>query len=512
MLVRDYLDGNAACWPERLAYVSRSGRFTWAATADRVRRLASALQHLGVKKGDVVATLSLDTQEVVEAWFASCTIGAVRTGVNYRYAPREIAHIVNDAGVRVLIVQDEFEPLFRSIGEELPSVTAVIGVGDHSFTFDYDQLLRTHDVAPSPVELREEDPVALSYTTGSTGRPKGAVWSQRSVVASLVNTMFQAGMRNDDVWLHCLPAAGVPILGTSWNVFNGSRVVLMDRFSPHRALELIQAEAVTAALWVPTMLMDVLADPAFDTFDVSSLRLIVYGSAPTTPALVRQAIDRFGCEIQQWYGATEAAGGWLTMLHHEDHVRALHGRPDLLTSCGRPTLHARLAIRDQDGADVPGGEVGEVCVRSEAVMNGYLHLPEETAAALQDGWLHTGDLGRQDANGYVYLVDRKKFMIVTGAYNVYPVVVENVIAEHPSVREVCVVGIPDERWGEAVCAVIVPDGDLTAEMVSAFCRDRLATFEVPKRIDFVDGLPRGATGKVLKREVRDRYRAQAGAS
>jgi acyl-CoA synthetase (AMP-forming)/AMP-acid ligase II len=510
--VRDYLESNDRSWPDRLAYVSRSGRFTWGATADRVRRLAGALQDLGVEKGDVVATLSLDIQEVVETWLASCTIGAVRAGINYRYAPREMAHIINDAGVKVLIVQDECEASYRAISDLLPTVTAVVGVGKHAFDLDYDELLRTRDDPPSPVELHDGDAVALSYTTGSTGVPKGAVWSQRSVVTALMNTMLQAGMRRDDVFMHCLPAAGVPILSTSWNVFNGSTVVLMDKFSPRSALELIQAERVTSVLWVPTMLMDVLADPEIDSFDVSSLRLVIYGSAPTTPALVRHAIDRFGCEIQQWYGSTEAAGGFFTMLHHDDHLLALDDRPELLTSCGRPTLHARIVVVDPAGAEVPVGEVGEICVQSGAVMNGYLNLDEESAATLQHGWLHTGDLGRRDADGYLYLVDRKKFMIITGAYNVYPVVVENAIAEHPLVREVCVVGIPDERWGEAVCAVVVREADLTEEDVVSFCQERLAKFEVPKRVDFVDALPRGATGKVLKREVHDRYREPVASS
>lgn len=512
MLIRDYLESNARCWPDRLAYVSRSGRFTWGATADRVQRLAAALQGLGVKKGDVVASLTLDAQEVVETWFACCTIGAVRTGINFRYAPREMAHIMNDASVTVLFVQDECEALFRAIDEPLPSLRAVVGVGDHGFDLDYDELLRTHDDPPARVDLDDDDAVALSYTTGSTGLPKGALWSQGAVVAALLQTMFQAGMRRDDVWLHCLPAAGLPIVGATWNVYNGSRTVLMDKFSPRAALELIQEEGVTAALWVPTMLSDVLSDPDFDSFDVASLRLIVYGSAPTTPELVRRAIDRFGCELQQWYGATEAAGGFFTMLHHEDHRQALDGRPELLASCGRPTLHVRLAILDDEGAEVPVGEVGELCVRSETVMKGYVNRPDETASALKDDWLHTGDLGRRDADGYVYLVDRKHFMIITGAYNVYPVVVENAIAEHPLVSEVCVVGIPDDRWGEAVCAVVVAAEGLTEDTLLEFCREQLAKFEVPKRIDFVDVLPRGATGKVLKLEVRDRYREPVGPS
>lgn len=506
MLVRDYLENNARSWPERLAYVSSSGRYTWGQTADRSWRLAAALQSLGIGKGDVVATLSLDTQEVVEVWYACCTIGAIRTGINVRYAPREMAHIINDAGVKVLVVQGECESAFRAIEDELPSVVAVVGFGDHHFDHDYDRLLAGHVPARQWVELSDDDDIALSYTTGSTGLPKGALWSQGAVVKAELNTWFQAGMRPDEVFLHCLPAPGVPVLIATWNVFNGSTIVIMDKFSARHALELIQDEGVTAVLWVPTMIIDVLADPALDSFDLSSLRLVIYGSAPAPPALVRRAIDRFGCELQQWYGSTEGTAGWFSILHHQDHLRALDGNPELLSSCGRPTLHTQVALLDQEGREVTSGEVGELCVRSDTVMRGYLNLPEETTAALGDGWLHTGDLARVDDDGYLFLVDRKKFMIISGAYNVYPVVVENVIAEHPKVREVCVVGIPDERWGEAVCAVVVPAEDLAEEELATFCRSRLAKFEVPKRIDFVEALPRGATGKVLKREVRDRYR------
>ena len=260
------------------------------------------------------------------------------------------------------------------------------------------------------------------------------------------------------------------------------------------------------------MLTDVLAHPDIDRYDLSALRLVQYGSSPATPALIRRAIDRFGCEIQQWYGATEATAGWTNLLHHEDHLRALAGEPELLASCGRATLHNEVAVLDEQGRELPDGDIGEICVRSDAIMDGYLNLPDETTEALRGGWLHMGDLGRRDARGYFYLVDRKKFLIITGGYNLYPIVVENVLAEHPGVREVCVVGAPDERWGEIVVAVVVPAAasDGLVEELRVFCAGKLAAFEVPKRIDVVAELPRGATGKVQKREVRDRCRALVG--
>jgi acyl-CoA synthetase (AMP-forming)/AMP-acid ligase II len=515
VLVRDYLRRNAWNWPERTAYVSHRRRLSWAEVAERSWRLARALADRGVGPGDVVASMLLDSHETVEVFFAAATLGAVRTGINYRYAPREIAHILADARVSVLVVEGgDCEAAFRSAGAELPDLRLVVGIGEHGCPLDYEALLAQSAPTPPWPPLGPADRVAVSYTTGSTGLPKGVLWRHGAVVEVGVNTFFQAGMQHDEVFLHCLPAAGVPILLASWNVFNGACIVLQDRFTAAGSLRLLADERVTSVLWVPTMLADVLAHPAFADHDLSALRQVMYGSAPASPALVRRALDRFGCRLQQWYGATEATAGWTNILHHEDHLRALAGEPELLTSCGRATAHCEVAVLDDAGRPVPDGEIGEICVRSDTLMDGYLGLPGETAEALRDGWLHMGDLGRRDARGYFYLVDRKRFRIVTGGYNVYPTVVENVLAEHPAVTEVCVVGAPDQRWGEAVVAVVVPAGSvaatgepaaaLRAELL-AFCRPRLATFELPKRIDLVDALPRGATGKVLKRAVRDRY-------
>lgn len=507
MFVRDYLAHNARSWPDRPAYVSATRRQTWGEVAERSQRLAAALQTLGVEKGEAIATLATDSHEVVEAWYAASTVGAVRVGINFRYSAAEIAHILEDAQVKVLIVQGVCEDAFRSIPQAVRDSITVIGFGSHGFDLDYETLLAGEDPLPHWVELSPDDCIAISYTTGSTGVPKGAVWSHGAVVAAELHTWLQAGGRHDDIFLHCLPAAGVPILLATWNVFSGATVVLMDRFSARGALEAIQQERVTSVLWVPTMMIDVLNDPDIESFDLSSLRLVLYGSAPASPALVRKALETFGCELQQWYGSTEGAAGWYTILHHADHLEALRDRPELLSSCGRPTLHTQLAVHGPDDEDLPAGEVGEICVRGEFVMAGYLRREAETARTLAGGWLHTGDMGRLDPSGYLYLVDRKDFMIISGGYNVYPVVVENVLSDHPGVKAVSVFGIPDERWGEAVLAVVVPSGAVTTDELLDHCRSRLGRFEVPKRIELVDQLPRGATGKVLKRALRDRYRA-----
>jgi acyl-CoA synthetase (AMP-forming)/AMP-acid ligase II len=529
MLVRDYLVRNAASWGDGASYVSSRRRLTWGETVDRSLRLARALQDSGVRPGDVVASLMSDSHETVELWFAAATAGAVRTGINYRYSPHEIAHILNDCKVKVLLVEGgDCEKSFRAIEGHLPQLEKVVGVGDHGFDEDYERMVARADPDCDWPHIDESDVAAISYTTGSTGMPKGVRWSHKAVREACVNTFLQAGMRHDERFLHCLPAAGVPILLATWNVFNGSCIVLLDRFTPAGALAALEQEKCTSVLWVPTMMGDVLAEPSFADRDLTALRLVMYGASPATPALVRRAIDLFGCELQQWYGSTEVTGGWTNILHHGDHVRALEDRPELLTSCGRPTVHCQVVVLREDGSAADVDEVGEVCVRSDTVMLGYHGLPEETAEALRDGWLRMGDLGRLDADGYLHLVDRKKFLIITGGYNVYPVVVENVLATNPEVQEVCVVGAPDERWGETVVAFVVPaDAELRAgcptfrdassvtlqpgaaslaETLLEQSRARLARFEIPKEILPVRELPRGATGKLLKREVRDSLR------
>lgn len=514
MLIRDFLARNGEVWPDKIAYISPGGRFTWSETSARSHRLARALQDLGVVKGDIVASMTWDSHETVEVWMACAIVGAVRTGINPRYSPDELEHILVDSGARVLFISGgSCEQILAGLAERPQTLERVIGIGEHTRELDYEDVVDQANEPPSAVALEADDVMALSYTTGSTGMPKGVLWTHEGVVESCTRTWFQTGARVDDVFLHCLPAAGVPILDATFNVFNGSTVVIQSRFDPLDALEAIQREKVTTVLWVPTMLLDIVNHPKLGDFDLSSLRLVIYGSMPASPALVRKALDRIGCELQQWYGSTEGTGGWFAILTADDHRRAVSGEPAILESAGRPLLHSRLTLRDESGAEVDRGRVGEVCVRSRTVMRGYHNLPEETTEALRDDWLHTGDLGYLDEAGYLRIVDRKKFMIISGGYNIYPVVVENVLSEHPAVQEVCVFGLPDERWGETVCAAVVLAPDLSEddrpavhESLMELARAKLAQFERPKRIEFASSFPRGATGKLLKREVQSHFR------
>ena len=428
----------------------------------------------------------------------------MRVGLNYRYSPAEIDTLLSHSGVRHGLCSDDFAPLVAQ------SSPGFINCGDAAA--DYGELTAMIDAGQlgglPPIEVTEADLSTICYTTGSTGAPKGALWTHRNVTHALAHTAMDAEMRPDDIWLHCLPGAGVPGLLGIWHVVLGWTNVVLPAFTPRDCLDAISQHGVTATVWVPTMLGAVLDAQEAAPADCSSLRKVVYGSAPTTPAMIRRTLATVpDTEIEQWYGSTEGAGGWFTRLSHADHLRAMAGDDHLLRSCGRPMHHVELETAGPDGETLAPGEQGEIRVRSASVMAGYLDAPEQTAETLQDGWLHTGDLGYVDSEGYAYLVDRKQFMIITGGYNVYPVEVENALAEHPAVADVCVFGVPDDRWGEAVHALVVQrdGGGATPEELIDFSRETLATFKVPKTVELRSELLKGPTGKVLKREHKADY-------
>ncbi len=501
--IAELLLHNAKAWPDRPAYISNTRRLSWGEVAQRSLRLAAGLARQGIGSGDVVAMLSGDSHETVEHWYACALLGAVRTSINYRYSSAEIAHILAQSRAAALLVRGgECEEKLREsadLADHAPGV--VIGMGAHDCTLDYEELLAASAPLDRPAPTDGSALLAISYTSGTTGMPKGARWRHDAVLAAQHHTFFQAGFQPDDVFMHCSPSAGVPIVSATWNVLNGACVILEHDFTAESLIDRIEQERVTSTLWVPTVLFDVVESSRLATADTSSLRLVVYGSAPATPALIKRAIDRLGCQFQQWYGSTEGAGGWYAMLNHDDHLRALAGEPELLASAGRPTLHCDVWIADEWLQRQEPGVVGDIMVSGPTVFDGYLDNPTATAEALHPKGLRTGDIGWFDEDGYLHIADRRDGMIITGGYNVLPSAVENVIADVPGVAAVCVVGVPHPRWGEAVCAAIIAREGLDEATVREHCSRRLARFEIPKEILFVDALPTGATGKVLRREV-----------
>ena len=511
--IGDLVRRNAERHPGKIAYIYGTDlRHTWHEFNERVNRLANALRDRGCRPGEVVASLTADGPVLNEVFFALAKIGAVRVGVNYRYSAAEVQRLLQHSGASRIIVQDDFLSL---LGDS--AAVEVIGCGDGCRALGaYGELLDASVPAEPASTVTEADLAAYCYTTGSTGRPKGACWTNRNVVESISHTAFEAGLRPDDIWLHCLPGAGVPGLLAIWNAVLGWCNVIIPQFSPSACLDAIEAHQVTATVWVPTMVHAVVLEQQRQPRTVDSLRKIVYGSAPSTPALIRRTSGAFpGAELEQWYGSTEGAGGWFTRLDDAHHRAALAGEEHLLTSCGKPMHHVDVVIRDDRGQNSAPGELGEICVRGACVMAGYHDEPELTAERLDGPWLRTGDIGYADEQGFIYIADRKEFMIISGGYNVYPIEVENALADHPAVAEVAVFGVPDERWGERVTAAVSlsPDAQIDLDQVQAFCRGKLASFKIPRDLLVRDQLPYGPTGKLLKRQlIQEAIAARAAAS
>jgi acyl-CoA synthetase (AMP-forming)/AMP-acid ligase II len=512
-LLRDLLRGSAAAYPEKVAFIDGARRRTWSEMHRRSGRLGAVLQRLGLGKGDATAVLAHDHVEVVEHWYACWRAGLVRAGINWRYSAREMMHIIRDSGARCVLVEARCVASLADHLEELRERGVhLIGFGgDHGLPLDYETLLANETGELIEPPLDERAIAAISYTTGTTGLPKGALIDHRSLREAVTHMVISTGLRHEDVWAAVLPFPGIPILLVTFSVLNGMTTVLPDGdFSAARFVSLLLEHGITSTLLVPTMLRRVLEQVLESGVRPTTLRLMVYGSMPCPPALIKSAYEMLNCEFQQYYGLTEG-GGWFTCLREGDHRRAIDGNPELLLSCGRRMLHADLDIRDEQGVPVAPGEVGALWVRSETLMQGYLHREQDNHEALRDGWLVTHDFARLDEAGFLYLVDRKEFMIISGGYNVYPVVVENVLAEHPAVREAAVVGASHPEWGEAVVAAVslLPGLSASPEDLIGFCRSRLGKWEVPKFLEIVEDLPRGATGKLQKKTVKDWYRDPA---
>lgn len=511
MLLRDYIRRAANSYGDKTAFIDGDIRRDWRTVDERSARFGAALQKLGVRKGDVVCILAHEHLEVIEHFLACAKIGAIRVGINWRYSPREQEHIIRDSSAKAVLVQANCH---EQIAQFLPDLEkegrVLIGFGEnHGLRYDYESLIAQNLNHPDHVDLAPDDLLAYSYTTGTTGLPKGALWTQSLVVESNVHSIFNLGLRHEDIWLMPAPTPGAPILFNTFGVINGMTTTMINGdFAADKYWDIVERDRVTASGGVPTMIRRLLEEYDSGNYDASTLGNLFYGSSPMPPTLTKRLFNTLDCDLIQPYGSTET-GGWVTYLRQDEHRRAVQENDfRLLESCGRPSQHADVTILDEEGKEVPDGEVGEVCVASGTNTVGYLNLPQETEELYFGKWLRTGDLGNRDKNGYYFLVDRRKFMIISGGYNVYPVVVENVLAEHTAVREVSVIGAPHPEWGEVVTAVIsLKNGqNVSSEELIEFVRPKIGKWEVPKYIEFIDDLPRGVTGKIDKISLRQRFK------
>jgi acyl-CoA synthetase (AMP-forming)/AMP-acid ligase II len=478
---------------------------TWAESTARISRLAAGLARLGVSPGDRVAMLSLNSDRYHEYLLATWWCGAVVNPVNVRWSAAEIAYSLEDCATNVLLVDDTFAPLLAELRERAGCLKSIVHCGEAELPADaipYESLL---EHGPMPDAHRGGNDLAgIFYTGGTTGFPKGVMLSHANI---LVSTMGTAASGDFVVpggrLLHAAPMFHLADL-LAWagrNLLGGTHV-MVPSFTPDGVIAAVEQHQVTDALLVPTMLQLLVDSPAIKGADLSALRKIIYGASPISDALltrVRQSLPH--ARLTQAYGMTELSPV-ATLLLPDDHDDA-----DLRRSAGRAAPHAEVRIVDSLGEEVERGTVGEVVVRGGHVMLGYWNKPEETAAAVVDGWMHTGDGGRMDAAGYVYIVDRIKDMIVTGGENVYSAEVENAICQHEAVAMCAVIGVPDDEWGERVHAVVVlqPGQSLTVEELRAHVKGLIAGYKAPRTLELVDALPMSGAGKILKRELRAQH-------
>jgi acyl-CoA synthetase (AMP-forming)/AMP-acid ligase II len=490
--LHDFLDYWARERPAAEFAVAGDRSLSYADAGAIANRLANRLIALGCGKGSRVAVLARNTLWYPLIYFAAAKAGVVLLPLNWRLAPPEWVGILADAEPALLIADRHHGAAAADLRGELGSIEHVV--------LEEERWLSEGPATPPDVDVSSSDPLYQMYTSGTTGAPKGAVLSHGAVTTNVIQIGLAHPVSPGDRGLVVLPMFHAAVIPAVFSVLcHGGSVVVLDTFDPEQVVDALERERISVVTLVPAILHACLVTVG-DVADrrYTCLRSIYYGASPIAEGTLRGALAAFGCGFVQSYGMTETAQA-LTFLSADDHRRALDARPDLLLSSGRAAAGTALRVDDSVG--------GEILARGPQLMSGYWNRPDETARALRDGWLHTGDVGRIDDEGYLFVEDRITDLVVSGGENVYPRIVEGVLFEHPAIAEAAVIGVPDERWGEAVKAVVAlrPGMTCTEPDILEFCRPRLGGFERPRSIDFVDALPRTATGKVLKRVLREPY-------
>ncbi|GAB3210867.1 Acyl-CoA synthetase (AMP-forming)/AMP-acid ligase II [Marinactinospora thermotolerans DSM 45154] len=515
-----YLTRSARYWPDEPALVCGPRTWTYRELDATTDRLASALtDHLGLGRGDAVAALAWNRGELVEIEFALYKAGLLRVPINARLGPGEIEHILRDAPVRALL----FDTAHRDIalaaiaGADTGCVPVRIDTDEAapapaSGELSYQALVRAGREGTVAVEVGDDDPAVLNFTSGSTGKLKAAVQTFGNRLANMRKQLMSQESRlgPGTRYLACGPITHATGMNLLSGVFGGSTTHVLPSWSPEAFLDTVERERITATFLVPAMLNMVLAHPEAADRDLSSLTSVRIGGAPISPRRLRDAVALFGPVVAQGYGLAETTSV-VAGLSREEVARAVAEDPELLRSCGRAAYDTEIRVVDEEGREVAPREVGEIIVRGPDCVTHYWKDPELTARTFRDGWVHTGDLAWMREDGYLFIVDRKKDMIISGGFNIYCTEVEAALYDHPAVEEVCVVGVPDEMWGEAVKAVVVPrpGHEPTAEELIAFCAERLDRFKKPRSVDFVSRLPHNRNGKLDRRAVREPFWADS---
>jgi acyl-CoA synthetase (AMP-forming)/AMP-acid ligase II len=493
--------------PDKECIICGDQRVTYRMFEKRVNKLVNLLYGLGLKKGDRVSVLAENSMTAVEAMIALEKSGLVWAPLNFRHHPNEHAYHLNDAGSRALIMQRHFAEGIETVRDQLETVEHFIVDGEGYPGMErYEDLMQKASDKPTEVDIDDDDPVALMYTSGTTGKAKGVLHTHKSFSMLAVFTALELGIQQGDKVIYVAPINhGAGILLPP-HLMMGTPNILISHLDVDYVLKVIQEEKVTTMWLAPTIIYFLLAYPKREEFDLSSLKFLPYSSAPIAVEKLKEALEVFGPIFAQAYGLVECPV--ITWLPREEHVLGGDEKQTRrLGSAGREVVFTKVRVVDSEGNDLPPGEIGEIIVKSPLVMKEYWRNPEATAQTLRDGWLYTGDMGYLDEDGYLFIADRKKDMIITGGYNVYPKEVEDVIFKHPAVMEAAVIGVPDETWGESVKAFVVlkPGAQATEEEIISFCKENLASYKKPKSVEFIDALPKNLAGKVLKTELRKPY-------
>lgn len=514
--VHEFFDYHAGIRPNTLFAEDSRQALSYRDAQLRSFKIAARLHEAGLAKSDRIAILAKNSVDHVLIYLACVRLGVVPVGLNYRLSAGEWRFIAADAGIKMLFADAEF--LDRVEGE-IAAVPSICIDTEHARGVSLQQWISMAQAEAPRVALAGDDVIIQMYTSGTTGRPKGALLTHRNVINNALQGSLTTGevAAPGDRFLLIAPlfhAAGL-VSAFIAMVFGCTAVIHAD-YNPVGMIETLAKENIAGVTVVPVMLQfSLMMVPNIRDYDFSHLKRISYGASPISEDLLRQCLDIFKCQFVQAYGQTEATAA-LTCLTQDDHERALREKPDLLRSCGRPVMGTSIRIVDANGRTLPANTSGHIVARGPQVMRGYWNNEEATRQTLQDGWLHTGDAGMLDDEGYLYIQDRIKDLIISGGENIYPAEVENVLLSHAAIQDIAVIGVADEVWGEVPLAVVVAKGGVRIDIneISAHCRPQIAAYKIPKHIEYVDALPRNPTGKVLKKDLRvlfaQKYSAHTG--
>ena len=514
MILGDTLNKAYKFYSSKRAIICGDHRWTYGQFFDRVDRLSSFLTGSRIGHNGKIAILHPNCHYFLETYYAAARIGAVSVPINFRLSSPEIAYILNHSESELLVVDPMFKTQIDAIRAEIPGVRTILWTGEGiDADLSYDTVLEQRERADrrDSVAIVAEDTAQIYYTSGTTGKPKGVMLSHKNVYIHALGTIAELHLTDKDVWVHVAPLFHLADAWATWAItWVGGTHVIVRNFDPITVFDAIQKEKVTITNLIPTMLNLMVNHPDVGSYDYRSLRVLLSGGAPIAPEVVRKIVETFSCDYVQTYGMTETSP-YLTLSLLKSHLQRLPDEEQLRfkAKTGREFIAVELrVVSDQGEAVTPDErEVGEIIVKGDIVTTGYWKSPEETQKAIKDGWLYTGDMATIDTEGYVTIVDRKKDMILTGGENVYSTEVENVLYMHPAVLECAVIGVPDQKWGEAVRAVVVlKSGRRASETeIIGFCKDRIAHFKAPKSVEFIEALPKTGSGKIEKKELRDRY-------